>query len=104
MACELPWFLGIPRDFSEKSWFYGTFLSPGVPYRVSLYGGPQGHRADSILRHRASTAESMPPGLAWGLAGSRLGWLGWLALGLIWFDLAWLGLGFGLIWLLDLIY
>ena len=39
VACERPWFLGIPRDLSEKSWFYSTFLSPGVPYRAPLIGG-----------------------------------------------------------------
>ena len=79
VACELPWFLGIPRDFSEKSWFC-SFLS-GVP----LQGPPYRGAAESL--------QAVPPRL-WGL-----GWLqAWLGFG-GWALLIWLGLwlGFGLI-------
>ena len=40
-ATELPEFLGNPKDFSEKSWFYGTFpLGPlqGPPRLLRLLG------------------------------------------------------------------
>ena len=83
---------------SEKSWFYMHFSLPwgplqGPPYR----GGRRGsHRAGSIAESHASKA-----GLGLRLAPG-LAWLAWVAgFG---FDLAWLGLGFGLIWLLALIY
>ena len=59
VACELPWFLQIPKDFSEKSSFYGTFLSPGVPYRAPLIGGAAG--AHTVL---AASQRAMPPRLA----------------------------------------
>ena len=79
VACELPWFLGIPRDFSEKSWLYGTFLSPGVPLQgLPIWG--------------ATGATGLAPQTA-----CLLGWLGaWLAPGLAW--LAWVaGFGFDLV-------
>ena len=43
-ASELPEFLGNPKDFSEKSWFYGTFpLGPlqGPPRLLRLLGPTQ---------------------------------------------------------------
>ena len=95
---ELPEFLGVPKHFSQKSWFYGSL---SVPSRGPLWGAPL--LGPTLGRPRACSAEA---GCQASAAG--FGWLaGWLSAGLlsfrlaflrIWLDLPGFRLDFGL-WL-----
>ena len=97
-----------PRDFSQKSWFYGSFPCPyGAPSR-----GPLGALGVGSKPAKASSASTRTPpharlGSAW-LARLRFGWLclgfrpdfGWSSGGfwlrldfgliLVWFGLGWI--------------
>ena len=96
MARELPQFLGIPQDFSEKSWFHGTSPSWG-PTGRPVGGAPLlASGLPSLSRYHG--VPSVP-----GVAGSGLAFrlICFLALArlrlFLWLDLV----GFGLagIWL-----
>ena len=85
--------LRIPRHFSEKSWFHGTFSFPmGSPYRAP-YGGGQ---RQVVPKYLSSPLPVLVLGWARFLGSLAFRLLGGFGLASFGFYLAWIWLGLAL--------